>query len=104
MKKWARIENGKVAEIIDFDPNGKFVPSFLFIECDEDVMVGMDWDEENGFTASDELKSQNYAEFRKKEYKAFGEQLDMQYWDAVNGTTNWKDHIAEVKAKYPKPE
>jgi len=27
----------------------------------------------------------------------------MQYWDLVNGTTTWKDHIAAVKAKYPKP-
>lgn len=31
------------------------------------------------------------------------QQLDMQYWDSVNGTTTWKDHIAAVKAKYPKP-
>ena len=32
-----------------------------------------------------------------------GDQLDMQYKDAVNGTTTWKDHVAAVKAKYPKP-
>ena len=37
-------------------------------------------------------------------YLPLAEQLDMQYWDAVNGTTTWKDHIAAVKAKYPKPE
>ena len=36
-------------------------------------------------------------------YASIQEQLDMQYWDAVNGTTTWKDHIAAVKAKYPKP-
>ena len=36
-------------------------------------------------------------------YASMQEQLDMQYWDAVNGTTTWKDHIAAVKAKYPKP-
>jgi hypothetical protein len=29
--------------------------------------------------------------------------FDMQYWDSVNGTTTWKDHVAAVKAKYPKP-
>ena len=28
----------------------------------------------------------------------------MQYWDAVNGTTTWKDKIAEIKAKYPKSQ
>ena len=36
-------------------------------------------------------------------YASVQEQLDMQYWDAVNGTTTWKDHVAAVKAKYPKP-
>ena len=36
-------------------------------------------------------------------YLPIEEQLDMQYWDAVNGTTTLKDHIAAVKAKYPKP-
>ena len=36
-------------------------------------------------------------------YASVQDQLDMQYWDSVNGTTIWKDHIASVKAKYPKP-
>ena len=36
-------------------------------------------------------------------YFSVQEQLDMQYWDNVNGTTTWKDHVAAVKAKYPKP-
>ena len=26
----------------------------------------------------------------------------MQYWDAVNGTTKWKEHIDAVKAGQPK--
>ena len=36
-------------------------------------------------------------------YASIGDQLDMMYKDAVNGTTTWKDHVAAVKAKYPKP-
>jgi len=36
-------------------------------------------------------------------YASIGDQLDMQYKDAINGTTTWKDHVAAVKAKYPKP-
>ena len=36
-------------------------------------------------------------------YASWGDQMDMQYKDAVNGTTTWKDHVAAVKAKYPKP-
>ena len=36
-------------------------------------------------------------------YLPLAEQLDMQYWDLVNGTTTWKDHVKAVKDKYPKP-
>lgn len=36
-------------------------------------------------------------------YLPIQEQLDLMYWDQINGTTNWKDHITAVKAKYPKP-
>jgi len=28
----------------------------------------------------------------------------MIYWDQVNGTTTFKDHVAAVKADNPKPE
>ena len=35
-------------------------------------------------------------------YLPITQQLDMQYWDSVNGTTTWKDHVTAVKAKYPK--
>jgi len=41
---------------------------------------------------------------RDRQYPSIGEQLDMQYWDAINGTTTWKDAIAQVKADNPKPE
>ena len=36
-------------------------------------------------------------------YGNVGEQLDMQYRDAINGTTEWKDHIANVKATTTAP-
>ena len=32
-----------------------------------------------------------------------GDQTDMQYRDLINGTTEWKDHIANVKASTTKP-
>jgi len=41
---------------------------------------------------------------RDRVYPSIQEQLDMQYWDKVNGTTNWKDAIAKVKSNTPKPE
>ena len=45
-----------------------------------------------------------YTQDRRFAYPSIEEQLDMQYWDAVNGTTTWKDAIAQVKADNPKPE
>ena len=35
-------------------------------------------------------------------YPSIGDQLDMQYWDQVNGTTKWKEAIAKVKSDNPK--
>jgi hypothetical protein len=42
-------------------------------------------------------------EDRKLAYGSIADQLDMQYWDGVNGTTTWADHIAQVKSDNPKP-
>lgn len=41
---------------------------------------------------------------RKNEYPAIEQQLDMLYWDLINGTNNWLDNITEIKRKYPKPD
>jgi hypothetical protein len=41
---------------------------------------------------------------RAREYAPIGEQLDMLFHDAQDGTTTWKDHIVAVKAAHPKPE
>ena len=44
----------------------------------------------------------SYQEKRRSEYPPIAEQLDMIYWDKVNGTNLWQDKITEIKAKYPK--
>ena len=49
-----------------------------------------------------EYDAQEYSRNREKAYASTGDQLDMQYWDSVNDTTTWKDHIASVKAQFPK--
>tara|TARA_Y100001938_G_C7932706_1_gene350166 strand:+ start:462 stop:740 length:279 start_codon:yes stop_codon:yes gene_type:complete len=43
-----------------------------------------------------------YKEKRENEYPSIKDQLDMQYWDKVNGTTTWQDAIAKVKSDNPK--
>ena len=45
-----------------------------------------------------------YIQARQEAYGSIAEQLDMMYWDGVNGTSTWADHIEQVKADNPKPE
>ena len=46
--------------------------------------------------------AEEYQRERAEAYPSIQEQLDMQYWDNVNGTTNWEDAIAKIKADNPK--
>jgi hypothetical protein len=47
--------------------------------------------------------SAQYKRQRAREYPSIQDQLDMQYWDKKNGTTNWEDAIDKVKNDMPKP-
>jgi hypothetical protein len=49
-----------------------------------------------------EYDANQYQRERATAYPSIQEQLDMQYWDKVNGTTNWEDAIAKVKSDIPK--
>ena len=49
-----------------------------------------------------EYDANQYQRDRATAYPTIQEQLDMQYWDNVNGTTTWEDAIAKVKADNPK--
>ena len=54
-------------------------------------------------TLDAEYAALEYSRKRVEQYASIQDQLDMQYWDNVNGTTTWKDHIAKVKSDNPKP-
>ena len=65
-----------------------------FVDAWADAELARQLDEEaNGYKVA-----------RQNAYASIQDQLDMQYWDSVNGTTTWKDHIAQVKDDNPKPE
>jgi len=40
---------------------------------------------------------------RDRLYLPIGEQLDLQYWDKVNGTSKWQEAVSKVKSAHPKP-
>ena len=83
--------DGKVGSKVAFDKDGN---SITLVQSNID-------------TARTELNTAaaavKYKSDRAKAFASTGDQLDMQYWDAVNGTTTWKDHVAKVKSDNPKP-
>ena len=52
---------------------------------------------------TNEYDDNKYQRDRAVAYPNLQEQLDMQYWDQVNGTTKWKEAIAKVKSDIAKP-
>jgi len=54
-------------------------------------------------TMQSDFDAKQYQRDRATAYPTIQEQLDMQYWDNVNGTTTWKDAVAKVKSDTPKP-
>ena len=71
----------------------------------------IEWDSSNPDSqpTDDEINTaytvwKNANEYKQnRSYPSWQEQMDMQYWDSVNGTTTWKDAIAKVKSDNPKP-
>ena len=59
-------------------------------------------EEAQGLEEKAEYDANEYQRERATAYPSIQEQLDMQYWDKVNGTTNWEDAIAKVKSDIPK--
>ena len=63
----------------------------------------------DGFTAptwstiAAKIAEEKVRDARSEAYLPVKEQLDMQYKDAMNGTTTWKDAITKVKTDNPKP-
>ena len=49
-----------------------------------------------------EYNSNQYQRDRAVDYPSLADQLDMQYWDKINGTNKWQQAINAVKQKYPK--
>lgn len=97
---------GSIMEIVDpgqeyeiYDGEGASLKWVL--SSDDDV--NLNWIMRNGAFVERDAPPVSYTMRRRVAYGDIGEQLDMQYRDAVNGTTEWKDHIAAVKAANAAP-
>jgi len=60
--------------------------------------------EENDNVEGADIVPEAYTDLRVQSYPSIQDQLDMQYWDSVNGTTTWKDAIDDIKEAHPKAD
>lgn len=47
---------------------------------------------------------ESYKEKRLRIIPSIGDQLDMIYWDKVNGTNLWQEMINKIKTDFPKEQ
>ena len=97
-----------ISAILALDPNAE-------VSVRGESLDGIEWHDGNPNNITNDQITAKQAELqaaydakqyqrdRAIAYAPIEEQLDMQYHDSVDGTTTWKDHIAGVKSKYPKP-
>lgn len=80
-------------------------PDLIWVDgVPEECETSWIYDPETGTVSAPPEPTYSYKHNRMMAYPTMQAQLDMQYWDSVNGTTTWADAIAAVKAQYPKPE
>jgi hypothetical protein len=91
------------------DTEPKLYPEMVHDYFDYDTII---WNDTKPLTQQEcadewqvvlaERTNEEVDEKRRNEYGSWQEQFDMQYWDNKNGTTNWVDHITQVKNDNPK--
>ena len=79
------------------------VPPHKIIEWDSSNPDTQPTDDELNAASTAWKAANDYKQKREDSYPDWKSQMDMQYWDQVNGTTTWKDAIAKVKSDNPKP-
>ena len=79
----------------------KLVNGILIAPTEQECIVEKNRREEAKLETT-EYESNKYQRDRANDYPSIQEQLDMQYWDKINGTNKWQQAINAVKQKYPK--
>jgi hypothetical protein len=87
-----RILNGIPNAGIPLDPANRDYQQFIQNVAEQGIEI----------VEGSDIVEPDYSTLRSQEYPSRDEQLDMMYWDKVNGTTVWEDTIQAIKDKYPK--
>ena len=121
--KWVNIEDHR--KKIFYDKNSKHkiklnsigpIPDFLTDKAPQEFDVWNNnkniWSGHNEKIEKEEKEKKEQEQFikdnkwkfdRVEGYLSMGDQLDMIYWDKINNTNKWIDHIKKIKDQYPKP-
>ena len=100
------VVNGEPSNQAEYEANVKYISgadengSAIFKDTQD-----FTWSEVSAKKAElqTDYDNKQYQRDRADAYPSIQDQLDMQYWDSVNGTTTWKDAIAKVKSDNAKP-
>jgi hypothetical protein len=82
----------------NLDGKGAFIAEWN-LDIPKPTMAQLDAFEEQ---AIEYERIQGIRSQRANSYPSIPDQLDMLYWDKVNGTENWLKSIESVKNKFPK--
>ena len=96
----ALLQLGKNANRYRLDQN---VVPHKIIEWDSGNKDSQPTDDELNAAYTAWKNANEYKRNRENSYPSLQEQMDMQYWDSVNGTTTWRDAISKIKSDNPKP-
>lgn len=97
---------GRISQIVEVGEKFEIYEgegsTIKWVTCAQDEVTTL-WYMKDGAFIQIDTPPADKAQRRRVAYGDIGEQLDMQYKDALNGTTTWKDHIAAVKAANAAP-
>ena len=100
MKKYSKIINEETKQCeVGLGTNEIFYQSIGMVEMDVEQAYNGNWYVLGYAPVQPES---TYIQKRLEEYPPISDQLDMIYWDKVNGTNLWQEKITGIKNKYPK--
>ena len=107
MAKMCLIEyTGRIAQIVNVGEEFEIYEgegaAMKWVTCAQDSVTDK-WIMKDGAFIENDVIPTDYDMQRRVAYGDIGAQLDMMYHDQINGTTTWKDHVANVKATTSAP-
>jgi len=101
MAKKALIHGTRICQIVEDGEEFSVAPELKWVDVADDTVVDQDtWVDNKVVKYS--APTLDYTVKRRGAYGLIEDQLDMIYWDQVNSTTTFKDHVAKVKSDNPK--